>query len=323
LKLLILEILQSNKYNYVSGEDISKSLGVTRAAIWKYIKSLQEEGYIIESSPRKGYKLTFAPSKLSIDKLTSDLSENTLVNKILYFNTIESTNDYCKMHSENIQSGTIILTDHQLKGRGRFDRNWFSPQGKGIYCSIYLKPELSPFEISKITSIICASIIEVLHSYDIDAKVKWPNDIYLNNKKIGGILTEMKGDMDRINYLIIGFGLNINQESYEFPEEIRTIATSLKTVYNKDFNREVILTDILNKFEHFYNNFGVNFDFAHPLEIIRNNSFVINKVVTLIKGKELIQGKVINIGENGELIIERDGKTESIFSGEISLKINS
>jgi birA, biotin-[acetyl-CoA-carboxylase] ligase region len=320
---LILEILNKNKYNYVSGEDISKSLGVTRAAIWKYIKSLQEEGYIIESSPRKGYKLTFSPSKLSIDQLISNLSENTLVKKILYFDTIESTNDYCKMHSESIENGTIILTDHQIKGRGRFDRNWFSPKGKGIYCSIYLKPELSPYEISKITSIICAAIIEVFHSYDIDAKVKWPNDIYLNNKKMGGILTEMKGDMDRINYLIIGFGLNINQESYDFPEEISTIATSLKAEYNKDFNREALITDILNKFEAFYNNFDANFNFTHPLEIIRNNSYVINKDVTLIKGKELIQGKVINIGENGELIIERDGMIESIFSGEISLKINN
>ncbi|MEQ8196682.1 MAG: biotin--[acetyl-CoA-carboxylase] ligase [Clostridiaceae bacterium] len=322
MKLSILNILRNHKDIFISGEELSRQLGVTRAAIWKHMKQLQEEGYVIESFTKKGYRLLFEPPKLSIEKISSNLANNSLAKKILYFETIDSTNEYCKKNSESLTDGTIILSDSQSNGKGRFDRNWFSPKGKGIYCSIFLKPVISTYEIYKITLITCAAITEVLIKQGVNAQIKWPNDIYVKNKKIGGILTEMKGDMDRINYLVIGFGLNINQDSKDFPQDLSSIATSLKTVYDLEFDREEILTGILNKLEKYYKEFQHSLNFSESLDIIRKHSLVINKNVTLSKGKEKISAKVLNIGDNGELIIDRNGREECIYSGEISLSIN-
>lgn len=323
LKDEILLTLSSNPDEFTSGEYISDKLGISRAAVWKHIKTLREEGYVIESYSRKGYKLISVPNIFSVESLKTSLLGNSLIKEILYYNTIDSTNDFCKNNSDNLKDGTIILAETQTQGRGRFNRPWFSPKGTGIFCSIFLKPDLSPYDISKMTSIICASIAKALLDMNIPISVKWPNDIYLDGKKLGGILTEMKCDMDEINYLIIGFGLNINQTKEDFPKDIEKIALSLKSYFNKNFNREEILVSILNNFEYFYKTLLNNSDSKEAFQIIKNNSYVLNKEVLILKGKETIEGKVIDLGENGELLLDINGRVEQIYSGEVSLRIRS
>ena len=321
LKDEILLILSSNSDEFTSGEDISSRLGISRAGVWKYIKSLRDEGYIIESYSRKGYKLISLPNILSLDLLKTSLINKSFVNEILYYTTIDSTNNFCKNNSLEFQDGTLVLAETQTQGRGRFNRHWFSPKGTGIFCSIFLKPKLSPYDISKITSIICAAIAKTLIDIDVPIYIKWPNDIYLEDKKLGGILTEMKCDMDEINYLIIGFGLNINQGKEDFPKDICDIATSLKSSFNKEFNREEILISIIKNFEYFYNVLSNDSDSKEAFEIIRNNSYVMNKEVVIFKGKEKLVGKVVDLGENGELLLDIGDKIEQIFSGEVSLRV--
>lgn len=321
LKDEILLTLSSNPKEFTSGEDISDKLGISRAAVWKYIKTLREEGYVIESYSRKGYKLISSPNIFSVEALKSSLVNNSLIKEILHYNTIDSTNDFCKNSSDTLKDGTLVLAETQTQGRGRFNRPWFSPKGTGIFCSIFLKPKLSPYDISKITSIICASIAKTLIDMNIPISVKWPNDIYLDGKKLGGILTEMKCDMDEINYLIIGFGLNINQSKEDFPEDIDKIALSLKSYFNHDFSREDILVSILNNFEYFYKALLNNSESKEAFQIIKDNSYVLNKEVIILKGKESVAGKVVDLGENGELLLDINGKIEQIYSGEVSLRI--
>lgn len=317
----VLEILKLNSDNFTSGEYISSELGISRSAIWKHIKALREEGHVVESYSRKGYKLLSSPELFSIDKFKMDLPRDSFIKNIVYFDTIDSTNDYCKENSSTLSSVTMVLSDTQKKGRGRFERVWFSPKGKGIFCSLFLIPELAPYDISKITSLISSAIAKALISMDIPVEIKWPNDIYLKGKKIGGILTEMKCDMDRINHLIIGFGINVNQDSSDFPEELQSIATSLKVELKNSFSREDILIKILSNFQYFYENLLKGSKCQDAFKIIKDNSYVLNKEVVILKGKETICGKVLNLGENGELILEIEGKVQSIFSGEVSLRI--
>lgn len=323
LKDEILLTLSSNSKEFTSGEDISDRLGISRAAVWKYIRTLREEGYVIESYSRKGYKLISSPNVFSVEGLKSSLVNNSLIKEILHHNTIDSTNDFCKNSSDTLKDGTLVLAETQTQGRGRFNRPWFSPKGTGIFCSIFLKPRLSPYDISKITSIICASIAKALLDMNILISVKWPNDIYLDGKKLGGILTEMKCDMDEINYLIIGFGLNINQSKEDFPGDIDKTALSLKSYFNHAFSREDILVSILNNFEHFYKDLLNNSDSKEAFKIIKENSYVLNKEVIILKGKESITGKVVDLGESGELLLDINGKIEQIYSGEVSLRIKN
>lgn len=322
-KDLIISILSSNSDEFISGENISSTLGISRAAVWKYIKALRNEGYIIESYSRKGYRLIEIPATISLNSLENSLSSNSIINKILYFKTIDSTNDFCKVNSSELIDGTLVLAETQTNGKGRFQREWFSPKGTGLFCSLFLKPNLHLYDISKVTSIICAAIAKTLIKMNIPILVKWPNDIYLNGKKLGGILTEMRGDMDQINYLIIGFGLNINQLNNDFPEELQEVAISLRSCFNKKFNREEILNSVLNNFEYFYKLLTCDSKCQEAFDIIKNNSYVLHKEVQIIRGNNKITGTVIGLGENGELILDTNGSIEKIFSGEVSLRMHT
>ena len=202
MKDKILQLLNEND-EYISGEKISKILGVTRASIWKYIKALKEEGYNIEGISKKGYKLLSTPDIISTFEINKDLKTNFIAQDIKYYKTLKSTNLTVKETSSSLSDGSIVISEVQEGGVGRFQRAWTSPFG-GIWFSIMLKPNIEPYLASKITIIAAAALIKTLKSMNIDAVIKWPNDIYVNGKKLCGILTEMKCDMDHINYLVVG-----------------------------------------------------------------------------------------------------------------------
>jgi BirA family transcriptional regulator, biotin operon repressor / biotin---[acetyl-CoA-carboxylase] ligase len=321
MKDKILSMLKEVKDSYISGQKISEELGVSRAAIWKYINKLKDEGYVIDSISKNGYKLVSSPDLLTFNEVNSYLNTKYIGNNIVHFDTIDSTNTKAKeLASKGAQDGTIVISEEQTIGRGRFDRRWCSPKYKGIWMSIILRPNIDPINASTITLIGAAAVFNALQDIGIKAEIKWPNDIILNNKKICGILTEMSSELNQINYLVIGIGININISYEEFPKELQEIATSLRVEKGQCFSRQEITAAILNHFEKLYEEFIIEGNLKTTIEICKKNSFLIGKEIQLLNRGELKAAKAVDINEDGLLVIEhKNGSIEKVISGEVTL----
>lgn len=243
-----------------------------------------------------------------------ELKTKEIGKNIIHFENIDSTNIQAKrMIKKDITNGTLIIADQQSNGTGRFKRKWSSPRG-GLWFTLILKPRILDTEMPKITIIAGASICNVLKTYNIDAKIKWPNDIYINEKKLCGILTEKKNE-----YVILGIGININNDLFD--ESINDIATSLKIEFNREFDMYSILKQILEEFENFYYKFIFSKDLRDVINICKNNSCVLGKKASLLNGHRKETVVCMDISKNGNLIVnDESGKIKEIFCGEISFK---
>lgn len=305
--------------DYISGEHLSSTLDVSRTAIWKHIKNLKSKGYIIEGISNKGYKLISSPDLLNKSELLILLNTSILGKNIVYFDDIDSTNIKAKeLAQNNIENGSIIIAEKQTLGSGRFNRKWISPGG-GLWFTLILRPAIPPTEAPKITQIAAASVYKALSDINIQTTIKWPNDILIDNKKLCGILAEMKCDMDRVHYLVLGVGMNININKSDFDESVKSTATSLKIEYNKDFKRSEILARFLNHFEELYNKFIDNLDLSETISICRDHSNVFGKQAKLITytNEEIVT--CVSLSDTGDLIVEdKDGNQKAVLAGEIS-----
>lgn len=322
MKDTILELFRNSNETFISGEKISKELGVSRAAIWKYINILKAEGYCFESSSKKGYRLVSSPDLLTSEEIGRKLDTRFVGRNLIHFNTIDSTNLKAKeLAAIGAQDGTVIISEEQTAGRGRLGRHWTSPKYKGIWMSIILRPEINPMFASRVTLIAAAAVHKASLQCGVQTLIKWPNDIVINNKKACGILTEMSAELNKIHYLVIGIGINVNVDESEFPEELRTSATSLKIESSKTIDRKNLVCGILNNFESLYDEFIKDSSIKSSIDICRNNSVLLGKEVRIINGSTEIKAKALDINDDGELLIEReDGKVEVIFSGEVSMR---
>lgn len=320
MKEVILDYLKDKENKFISGEEISSKLNITRASVWKYINSLKNDGYQIESVSRKGYKLTGSPDILTYEEIRVYLKTNRIGRKIIYKKSIDSTNLECKRIADAESEGTAVVGEEQLKGRGRLGRSWTSPPYKGIFMSIILKPDIDMEEAPKITSIGAAAVFLAFKDIGIECQVKWPNDIVINGKKVCGILTEMSGEINRINYIVIGIGINVNLNNDDIPEDLKDKATSLLIEKGKNIDRRILLSGLLNNFEILYDEF-LSGDYSKTVSICRDNSSLIGKEVKIIKnGKEAV-GKAIDIEKDGALIIQyKNGEKDKIISGEVSVR---
>lgn len=315
----ILEVILNNEKEFISGEELSKKLGISRTAIWKHIRILRSQGYNIESVNKKGYRLVDEPTDLlNPQNIYRNLKTKFIGKNVLHFETIDSTNDYAKKIGNELRDGSVIISEEQTKGKGRLGRVWESKAGEGIWMSIILKPNIIPNKAPFITLIAGASIVKALNILGVDAKIKWPNDITINNKKLSGILTELSAEIERVNYIVVGIGMNVKDTDFE--EELQDKATSL---YKENYNvsRVDIVKEILCQFEKLYLDYIEKDDKKEVLDICRQYSAIINKEIYVIKNdqKELVD--CIGINEEGNLIIKnKDGKLEEIMSGEVSIR---
>ena len=322
MKEEIINLLKENKDNFISGEKISEKLGISRAAVWKHIKSIKEDGYEIESVSRKGYKLISSPDLLTFEEVNPYLNTNYIGKGIRYYNTIDSTNTKAKeLGTAGAKEGTVVISEEQTGGRGRLGCQWVSPKFKGIWMSIILKPDIEPMEASKITQIGAAAVCISINELGLKATIKWPNDIVLNGKKVCGILTEMSGELNKINYIVMGIGINVNIESEDFPGDIKDIATSIKIEAGEKIKRKELVASIFNNFEQLYDEFIKSGTIKKSINICRENSALIGNDVKIIKRNEEVFAKAIGLTEDGELIVEyNDGKVDKIVSGEVSVR---
>ncbi|MCT8975404.1 biotin--[acetyl-CoA-carboxylase] ligase [Clostridium sp. CX1] len=322
MKEKILHLLKEYEKSFISGQRISKELGVTRTAVWKYINILKEDGYKIESVSKRGYRLISSPDLLSFEELNEKLITKYIGRNIMYFQTLGSTNNKAKeLALSNAPHGTVIISEEQTEGRGRLGRNWSSPKFKGIWLSIILRPDTDPLNVPKVTQVGAAAVIKALNELDINAYVKWPNDIILNEKKVCGILTEMSGELNKVNYVVMGIGINVNTDSSDFPEELKNTATSISLETGKYIKRKELVSKLLNSFELLYDEFEKEETIKTSVSICKKNSILLGKEIKIInRGKETY-ARAVDLSDEGELTVQyTDGIVEKIVSGEVSIR---
>lgn len=315
---VIKAILDSGE-SFISGEQLSKELGISRTAVWKHINALRREGYNIESVNKKGYRLAEKPDDiLSAENISHNLPTEFIGKNVIHLDTVGSTNDYAKEIGNKVNGGTLIISEQQTKGRGRLGRAWKSKSGDGIWMSLIIKPKIEPFKSPFLTLVAGASVVKVLTNLGVEASIKWPNDIIVHNKKVCGILTELSAEMERVNYVIIGIGINI--KTMDFPDEIKKKATSL---YKEGYklSRVDIVRRFCIEFEKLYKGYILDGNKQDTLELCRKYSAIIGEKVYLINNNKRELVKCIDINENGNLIIkEKNDEIQEIMSGEVSIR---
>ena len=315
MKSKILEILEKNG-GYVSGEEISKELGVSRAAVWKHIKKLRELDYEIESKTNEGYKLIKTPDRQIQFELERMLNTKIIGHKILFLEEIDSTNNKAKQIAFESQDGDVVVSETQHSGRGRRGREWHSPKG-GIYISFILKPNMSPERAPQITLLSSVALVETLNSMKskMNAKIKWPNDILISGRKISGILTELSSDMEKINYVVVGIGINLNTDLEDLPEK----AASLKVEMGQEISVKLFLKSFFEHYDTVYQEY-LNNGIDQIIEKWKKNSDTLGKNVKIIGINETYDGLAKDIDENGALILKTKDREIKVYSGDVSLR---
>jgi BirA family biotin operon repressor/biotin-[acetyl-CoA-carboxylase] ligase len=316
----ILQFLREGT-SHVSGERISTELGLTRAAVWKKIRTLRDKGFVIDGVPSRGYRLLSAPD-LSADEVLS-LLRGDYWKKVLFYKSVGSTNEVASAlvsHGENSGAGAAILADAQEKGRGRLGRRWVSPPGLNIYMSIALRPDIRPRDAALLTLLAAvASARGVRHSTGADVSIKWPNDLVASEKKVGGILTEARSDPDRITQAVIGIGINVNMECRNLPDGLDAIATSLMDETGKRHSRTEIITAILEEFESWYK-LLVRSGRGALLSEWKKLSLTLGKRVSVVTARETLQGRAEDIDDEGMLILRLpSGEKRLIAAGDLTM----
>lgn len=319
MKDQVLGFLKEKKA-YCSGEEISQKLGVTRAAVWKAIKKLQADGYEIQSSTKKGYYLLQAPNIITPSEIKENLETKLLGQHVYYEEEMDSTNNVAKkLAREDAVEGTLVVTDKQTSGKGRLGRVWESPAGTGIWMSLILRPNILPQFASQLTLVAGLNMCEAIEEVTgLKAMVKWPNDVVIEGKKICGILTEMSAEMEGINYIVVGIGVNVNMKA--FPESL-PYASSLALQGGKEYSRKQIIKVFLEKFEKDYNEYKQKTDLESIKQRYEEHCITLHKKVKLIKKSEEVVAEAIGINKEGALHVKyEDGTIEDVLSGEISVR---
>lgn len=305
--------------DYISGEEISRRLGVSRAAVWKSIKALREEGYEIGAVTNKGYRLISSPDLLTESALLPYLDTDVLGNNIISLASVDSTNTHLKkLAVSGAAEGTAVLAESQTGGRGRMGRSFFSPEGESVYLSVLLKPQAEISRLAVLTAFsavaVCRAIEEVC---DIRPEIKWVNDVMAGGKKLCGILTEtaLIGESGEVSYVVIGMGVNVKQK--DFPPEIRDKAVSLAQLTHGEIPRPRLAAGILNNLDAIYGDCLISKE--KYLSEYRRRCATLGREIEIIRGGMTRRAYAMDIDENCGLIVRyKDGSMETLNSGEVS-----
>lgn len=318
----ILELLGQHPEEYLSGEEISRQLDVSRTAVWKHMQTLKQAGYEIEAHSRLGYRLKARPDLLLPYEIRDTLSTKLLGQKeIYYFADVESTNTEAKKQANaGCPEGTIVLSEAQNKGRGRLSRGWFSPAGKGIWLSVVLRSPFNPHDAPKCTLLAAVAVTKAILSVTgVECGIKWPNDILYQGKKIVGILTEMNAEIDAINYIVIGMGINVNINQQEFPVELQESAASLSMAAGHRISRLSLLSAVLAELEQAYEDV-VQYGFSKMLDEWRRLSVTLGKNVNVIGSGREFGGRAVDIDDDGGLLVQTEVGLERVLAGDVSIR---
>lgn len=314
----LIKALHSRTDEYLSGTEIAVELGVSRTAVWKHIEQIRSVGYEIEAVPHLGYRLVKVPDKLLPDEIERGLKTSVIGKKILVYEKCSSTSDVAEeIARSGGKEGTVIFAEHQTNGRGRLGRQWISYKGKDILCSVILRPYMTPQNSSLITIIAAASVCEVLREFGILAGIKWPNDIVVKGRKIGGILTEINTEMDRINYVILGIGLNVNSSLKNLSSKVVKTATSMIHETENKVDRIETVRKLLKFMDHKYEELKRG-KYSEIMRECIDFSETLGRVVKIRSGKKVYAGYAQDFDDSGALNLRKDdGAVEKVVSGEL------
>ena len=308
-----------NETEAISGERLARRLGVSRNTVWKAMEQLRAEGYKIEAVTNRGYRLVDCPNRISEPEILKWTSGETIGKKLEVHDRLDSTNNRAKqLAAQGVPHGYLVCADSQVSGRGRFGRAFFSPEHSGIYISYVLRPDLPADRAVMITSMAAVAVARAIESLcALDVKIKWVNDLYINGRKACGILCEAGMDFESgmLEYVVLGIGVNVGK--MDFPEELRDIATSIENECGTPVSRSRLIAEISNQLDALYPQLS---DGAFMSES-RARSCVIGRDVTVIRGDERYDARVVDIDGQGRLVVETEKGRVHLGSGEISLKL--
>lgn len=314
----VLALLCCHADNWLSGEKISTELQLSRAAIWKQINSLRALGLTIEARHAKGYRLLEIPDLLFNSDVTSGLDCRIVARSLEILQVIDSTNLQLKAQAEaGAPEGAVLVADQQLAGKGRLGRQWASPAGVNLYCSILLRPQIPVQQAPQLTFLSAVAVVDVLETVGkVKAEVKWPNDILVGGAKIAGLLNEMSAETEQINYVVLGIGINLNMTVDQFPSELNYPATSVLLETGQVVERRVFLRALLERLDFYYVEF-LEQGFASIRQRWEQLCPIINRRVAVDAGPV---GTVVGLEADGALRLQFDaGRIERIVAGDVRL----
>lgn len=323
MRKTIVEILKKAGGNFVSGENIAGDLGISRTAVWKHIQKLRESGYEILSNARLGYKLKDAPDLLLPSEIQIGLDTKIIGKEMHYFPSVNSTNYVAKaLAYHGATDGTIVVAEEQDSGKGRLERNFYSPRGKGIWFSVVLRPKFLPHEAPKCTLMAAVAVAEAMNRFNLKAQIKWPNDIMFDGRKIVGILTEMTCELSKVTYIVTGIGINVNISREEFPEELRSVAASLSEMNGENLSRVKFFRAVLEELDKLYRTVNSS-DFVKVFALWIKYNITLGKNIRVIPADnngEIFSGKAIDLDTEGALIVETAQGLRTVYAGDVSIR---
>ncbi|MCW8893066.1 MAG: biotin--[acetyl-CoA-carboxylase] ligase [Deltaproteobacteria bacterium] len=315
----ILSLFQPHPERYVSGQEISQMLGISRAAVWKQIKALRERGYTIEAKHALGYRLLEAPDLLRAAEIQSNLKTVIIGKQVVSFEEIDSTNvEIRKMAEQGAAEGTVVIADRQSAGRGRLGRRWESPSAVNLYCSILLQPQIPVHQAPQLTFLSAVAVAETLNQVcQLSATVKWPNDVLVGGAKIAGLLNEMNAETERIHFVILGVGINLNMTAEQFPDALKYPTTSAFLETGRPVDRGSFLCTFLQLLDQYYLEFQAQ-GFAPIRRRWEGLCTMMNSAVSVEQPSGAIQGTVVGLDQDGALRVRcANGQIERILAGDV------
>lgn len=322
MKERLIQLFEESRERYLSGEQISRELNVTRTAVWKHIQTLKEDGYVFEAAPRLGYKLVSAPDRLRPEAITRILRTEVLGREIHCFDEADSTQNIAhRLVREGAPEGTLVITERQTSGRGRLGRHWHSPKGKGIYMSLVVKPSIPIHLMPHLTLLAAVALCRAIRIAvpGLNPGIKWPNDLLIGGKKISGILMESSAENEALQYIVAGIGISCNLQPEDYPEELKDRATSLLIESGARVDRAGLIAEFLYQLEELYKLY-LEQGFTPIRTLWEASSATIGQEVRMITHGGTFVGTAVSLDDWGGLTLRQaDGSFRTVYSADTEL----
>lgn len=315
----VLRLLRSAPSGYLSGAELAATLGVSRTAVWKRIKALERDGFGIEAVPSKGYRLTLSPDLIDLETLRRLCADRTIGREIVYRAETTSTNTLAmEMAQQNAPTGTVVLAETQTGGKGRLGRRWISPRGN-LFLSVILRPDVPTHKAPIVTLMGAIAVASALRkATGVPAGIKWPNDVLVHGKKICGLLTELSAEPDRIRYVVLGIGVNVNLDLTSLPDEVRLLATSVVEASGAPVDRTQLIAEVLAQLDRWYSRFLS--DQYGVLAAWRELNVTLGRRVVVSAPGGQFQGAAQDIDNEGRLVVLLDdGTSRAVAAGDVTI----
>ncbi|MFZ5445791.1 MAG: biotin--[acetyl-CoA-carboxylase] ligase [Myxococcota bacterium] len=315
---MILSFLAESGEDYVSGAALSDKLGLSRTAVWKHVEQLRRLGYRIDAQASRGYRLLEVPDRLSPLEVTPLLNTRELGRTLHHYETVDSTNAKAfELAHEGGFHGEVIVTEHQTAGKGRRGRTWASPAGKSLAMSVILRPDIPPARAAEVTLVAAVALAQTLRDSGVDAAIKWPNDLQIGGRKVAGILTELSADVERVHFIVLGIGVNLNVDRADFPPEVAELATSVSLERGNRVHRALFLAALLGKLEEWVDRWTEE-GFAPVRAAWRAlASPMLGQEVLVRADQRELRGIAEDIDDAGALLLRVGDRLERVLSGDV------